>query len=80
MTSDRIEMECLKIDAISTLEEVGEMTGMLLDDGEISRTDFPYPRIYLMVRAIDRLVRGQVRELNERDAAMLERASTESAQ
>lgn len=62
MTDKDFIIESQKIGAVGALEEIAEMAGMLLDDGDISRADFPFPRIYRMVRAIDRLARGELHD------------------
>ncbi len=71
MADQEFIIEGQKISAVSTLEEVAEMTGMLLDEGEISRTDFQCPRIYRIVRAVDRLVRGELEDQTKQDAIVV---------
>lgn len=79
MTDQEFMIESQKINAVATLEEVAEMTGMLLDDGEISRTDFQYPRIYRIVRAVDRLVRGELEDQAKQDEIVVSGTRQEGA-
>lgn len=79
MANNDFIIESQKINAVSTLEEVAEMTGMLLDDGEISRNDFEYPRIYRIVRAVDRLVRGELEDQAKQDEIVVSGPRQEQA-